>query len=287
MRRRRALLYTPGDDMHKIEKASTLGVDCICMDLEDGVAANRKQEARQTIIEALTTLDFKGAERLVRVNPFRSGLTSEELQAVLPARPDGIVLPKVENGKSIGDLDALLTEAERKLGLPGATFSLIAIAESARAIINLDEICGASKRLQAVIFGGEDLAVELGATRTREAWEVFMARSNTVLYASVHGIQAIDMVDIDYTDLDWLKKEAEFGAQMGFAGKQVIHPAQVQPVQEAFSPTADQIRAAAELIRAFEEHQKNGRGAFAMDGRMIDMPVVKRARNLLFRAGIT
>ncbi len=285
MKRRRAMLYVPGDDLHKIEKAITLGVDCICMDLEDGVALNRKHEARKVIAEVLKKLDFKGSEKLVRLNPFQSGLIEEDLETILPAKPDGLVLPKVEDAETVRALDKRLIKAEKELGLEQGTLTLIAIAESARAIIQLDEICGACPRLCAIIFGGEDLAVELGATRTREAWEVFMARSSMVLHAAAHGIQAIDMVNTDFKDLEWLRKEAVFGAQMGFTGKQVIHPTQVQPVQDAFTPSQDEIRAAEQIIKAFEENQKDGRGAFAIEGRMVDMPVVKRARNLLMRAG--
>jgi citrate lyase subunit beta-like protein len=286
MKRRRALLYMPGDDRHKIEKAITLGVDCICMDLEDGVALNRKQEARRNVVEALDRLDFGRAEKLVRVNPARSGLLEQDLAAILPAGPDGLVLPKVEDAQVLQYLDERMGELEKHKGLRQGTLALIAIAESAKAIVNLEEICSACSRLQAVIFGGEDLAVELGAERTREAWELFVARSSTVLHAAVAGIQAIDMVNTDFKDLEWIRKEAKTGAQMGFAGKQVIHPAQVQPVQEAFTPSQDEVRSARQLIDAFEENQRNGRGAFAMDGRMVDMPVVKRARNVLERAGL-
>ncbi len=283
MRARRALLYMPGDDRHKIEKAVRLGVDCICMDLEDGVAPNRKAVARQVIAAALGEVDFGRAEKLVRINPVGSGLEDDDLQAVLPAGPEGIVLPKVETAGQLAWVAGKLEDAELAHGRPVNSIRIIPIVESARGILNLKEIASAA-RLDARIFGAEDLAVDLGAARTREAWEVFYARSALVTAAAAYGLQAMDMVSTDFKDLEALRQEALFGMRMGFSGKQVIHPAQVEPVQSAFTPDDESIRSARALVQAFEEHQARGSGAFALEGRMIDMPVVKAAQNVLERA---
>ena len=283
MRARRALLYMPGDDMNKIRKGATLGVDCVCMDMEDGVAANRKVEARMMIAAALRELDFGLTERLARINPVGSGLENEDLNAVLPARPDGIVIPKVEAGEQIRRVSARIAEEERSRGWPSDGICLLAIVETARGIVNLPHIAGADPRLQGLIFGAEDLAGDIGATRTSDGWEVFYARSAIVINAAAHDLQAIDMVFVDFRDIEGLRRESLQGAQMGFSGKQVIHPNQVNPVQEAFTPSDEAIAHAVRVMNAFESHQKAGYGAFALDGKMVDAPVVKAAERVLAR----
>jgi len=283
MHARRALLYMPGDDRHKIEKALTLGVDCICMDMEDGVALNRKVEARRSIAAALDELDFGHAEKLVRINPVGSGMEADDLKAVLPARPDGVVVPKVSAAGQLEWVAARLEAAERAHGWPDGALGLVAVVESARAILDLKAIAEAP-RLQALIFGAEDFAVDLGALRTGPAWEVFYARSAVVTAAAACGLQAIDMVSVDFRDLEALRTEATFGAHLGYAGKQIIHPAQVAPVQQAFTPDEAAVARARELVEAFAAHQQQGTGAFALDGRMIDMPLVKAAEGVLERA---
>jgi citrate lyase beta subunit len=283
MRARRALLYMPGDDRHKIEKAARLGVDCICMDLEDGVALTRKGEARQVVAAALGELDFGRAEKLVRINPAGSGLEEADLQAVLPAGPDGIVVPKVETPEQLAWVAGQLEAAELAHGWRVNSIRMIPIVESARGILNLKDIA-AAPRLEALIFGAEDLAADLGAVRTQEAWEVFYGRSALLMAAAAGGLQGIDMVSTDFKNLEALHAEALFGMRMGFSGKQVIHPDQVAPVQSAFTPDDESIARASALVQAFEEQQARGSGAFALDGRLVDMPVIKAAQNLLERA---
>jgi citrate lyase subunit beta-like protein len=283
MRARRALLYMPGDDRHKIEKAARLGVDCICMDLEDGVALTRKAEARQVVAAALGGLDFGRAEKLVRINPAGCGLEEADLQAVLPAGPDGIVVPKVDTAGQLAWVAGQLEAAELALGWRVNSIHMIAIVESARGILNLKEIAS-HPRLDALIFGGEDFAASLGATRTKEAVELLYARQAVLTAAAAFGLQAIDMVTIDFEDLPALRAESEAGARLGFTGKQIIHPAQVDPVQSAFTPDARQITEAQRIVEGFEASEQEGRGAFALDGRMIDMPLVKNARKVLERA---
>jgi citrate lyase beta subunit len=271
----------PGDDMRKIQKATTLGVDCVCMDMEDGVALNRKIEARQTIAEALRTLDFAGSERLARINPVGSGLEAEDLEAVIHARPDGIVIPKVEFGEEIRWVSGQIGAAEDLHGWPKGEVRLLVVVETARGIVNLAQIAGADPRLEAIIFGSEDFAGDIGATRTRQGWEVFYARSAVVTYAAAHGLQAIDMVYLDFHDSQRLYEEALQGAQMAFAGKQIIHPNQVEPVQRAFTPTDEAIDQALRLMEAFQKHQQDGVGAFALDGKMVDAPIFKAAERVL------
>ncbi len=280
MRARRALLYMPGNDRHKIQKAISLDVDCICMDMEDGVAINRKAQARQVIAQALQELDFGRSERLVRINSIGSGMEQDDLQAVLKYKPDGIVIPKVEHGEQVH----WASEQIGRAGFSKNEVGLIVIVESALGIIKLAEIAGQDERLQAIIFGAEDLAGDIGAVRTKEGWEVFYARSALVTHAAAFGLQAIDQVYVDFKDIAGLQQEALSGVALGFAGKQVIHPNQVKPVQEAFTPSDREIEQALQIMEAAAQQQAAGFGAFAIDGRMIDAPIVKMAERMLDRA---
>ncbi|HUI88253.1 MAG TPA: CoA ester lyase [Anaerolineales bacterium] len=283
MHSRRALLYMPGDDWKKIMKATTLGVDCLCMDMEDGVAVNKKAEARITIAKALRELDFGRSEKLARINTVGSGLEKEDLEAVVAYHPDGIVIPKMEALEQIQWAHEIIEAAELKNGWAVNSIRILVDVETARGILNLKEIA-AHPRLDALIFGGEDFAASLGATRTREALELLYARQAVVTAAAAFGLQAIDIVSIDFKDLEALRKESEFGAQLGFTGKQIIHPAQVGPVQTAFTPGDEAIAHARRIVETFEASQKEGKGAYALDGKMIDMPLLKNAQKVLDRA---
>jgi len=284
MRSRRALLYMPGDDRRKIEKATTLGVDCICMDLEDGTAVNRKAEAREVIAQALRELDFGNSERCIRINSIGSGFEKDDLPAALAARPDTIVLPKVESAEQVGWVSGEIESYELSNGLPVGGIRLLAGLETAKGVLNLKEIAGADKRLEALIFGGEDFAASIGATRSMEATELLYARQAVVTTCAAYEIQAIDIVYIDFRDTEGLRREAQQGADWGFVGKQIIHPNQVTPVQEAFTPSEDAIAYARRVVETFEASQQEGRGAYALDGKMIDMPLLKSAQNVLERA---
>jgi citrate lyase beta subunit len=274
----------PGDSQRKIEKALTLGADCACMDLEDGVAAGQKVTARAVVRQALTTADFGRSERLVRINAFGSGLEAADLADTIGGRPDGVVLPKVEGAEAVRWLDQQISTAEEHYGWPAGEIAIIAIVETARGIVRLDEICSSSARLQALIFGAEDLAADMGATRTRDGAEVFFARSTLVTWAAAYWLQAIDMVYVDYQDLDGLAREARQGAELGFAGKQAIHPGQINPIQAAFTPSAEAIERARRIVSAAEANEAAGLGAFAVEGKMVDAPVIRAAEAVLAKA---
>jgi citrate lyase subunit beta-like protein len=283
MHSRRALLYIPGDDWKKITKSLTLGVDCICMDMEDGVAVNRKAEARATIAKALQELDFGKSEKLARINSVDSDWEKDDIAAVLPFRPDGIVIPKIESLDQIQWGSEIIEAAELKYGWPINSIRMLVGVETAKGILNLREVAS-HPRLDGIIFGGEDFAASVGAIRSRDATELLYARQAVVVACAAFDIQAIDIVTIDFKDIESLRAEAEFGARLGYAGKQIIHPAQVEPVQSAFTPGADAIAHARRIVETFEASQKEGKGAFALDGKMIDMPLLKNAQKVLERA---
>jgi citrate lyase beta subunit len=169
-------------------------------------------------------------------------------------------------------------------GWPVNQIEMLVMIETARGVVNLKEIAGASSRLSALVFGAEDLAGDIGAVRTPEAWEVFYARSAVVTYAAAFGLQAIDMVFVDYGDSEGLRRESLQGARLGYAGKQLIHPNQIQPVHAAFTPDDAAVAHAQRVVEAYHQHQATGVGAFALDGKMVDMPVVKAAEHVLAKA---
>jgi len=284
MHSRRALLYMPGDDRRKIEKATTLGVDCICMDMEDGVAITRKVEARAVIAQAMKELDFGSAERCIRINSFGSGFEKFDLAAAVATNPDTIVVPKIETAAQVRSISEYIEMYELSSRMEVGTIRMLVGVETARGILNLKEIAEADKRLDALIFGAEDFAASVGATRTQEATEVLYARSAVVTACAANELQAIDMVYIDFHDVEGLRLEAQQGAGLGFSGKQIIHPNQITAVQEAFTPSDEAIEYAQRVVKMFAASQKEGRGAFALDGKMIDMPLLKNAQNVLDRA---
>ena len=284
MHSRRALLYMPGDDRRKIEKATTLGVDCVCMDMEDGVAVTHKTEARAVIAQAMKELDFGRSERCIRINSVGSGLEKYDLATAVATDPDAVVVPKVETAAQVRAISDYIEMYERSARKAVRSIRMLVGVETAKGVLNLKEIAEADRRLEAIIFGAEDYAASIGATRTKEGTEVLYARSAVVTACAANDLQAIDMVYIDFRDVDGLRDEAEQGARLGFSGKQIIHPSQVAPVQEAFTPSGEAIQYAQRVVDAFSASQREGRGAFALDGKMIDMPILKNAQKVLDRA---
>jgi citrate lyase beta subunit len=283
-RLRRALLFMPGDDLKKISKGAASGVDSVIMDLEDGVALNRKAEARTITIQALQTLNFGKTERLVRVNPHGTPFHEADLAAILPARPDGIVLPKAESVTQIILVAEAIKQVEQANGWPVGSIRLIAIIESALGLIDLPNIAGRSSRLDALAFGAEDYTSSVGATRTRDGLEVLYARSAVVAHAAAFGLQAIDTPYVNLQDDDGLHADARFAATLGYTGKFAIHPKQIKPLEAAFNPTPDAIHYAARVLAANQARQDDGTGVFELDGKMIDMPMVRAAELILSKA---
>ncbi|XP_036310582.1 citramalyl-CoA lyase, mitochondrial isoform X1 [Pipistrellus kuhlii] len=287
---RRAVLYVPGNDEKKIKKIPSLNVDCAVLDCEDGVAMNKKNEARLRIVKTLEDFDLGPTEKCVRINAVSSGLAEEDLEAVLQSRvlPSSIMLPKVEGPEEIqwfSDKFSFYLKG-RKLEQP---MNLIPFVETAMGLLNFKAVCKEAVKagppvglcLDAVVFGGEDFRASIGATSSKEAHDILYARQKIVVVAKAFGLQAVDLVYIDFRDEEGLLRQAREGAAMGFTGKQVIHPNQIAAVQEQFSPSPEKIKWAEELIAAFQEHQQLGKGAFTFRGSMIDMPLLKQAQNIV------
>jgi citrate lyase beta subunit len=285
-RLRRSLLFMPGDSRRKIQKATQLGADCIVMDLEDGVALSQKEAARQTIVEALGADDFGRSERLIRLSAPSTEFFRADLAATLAAGPDSYVVPKTEQAAQIEQLSRYLDEQEQARGWPAHRIRLLPIIETALGVMNVAQIAQASPRLEALLFGAEDLAGDMGSMRTRAGWEVFYARSAVVTAAAAYGLQAIDIVFFDLNDLEGFEAECVFGRQLGYQGKMLIHPRQVEIANRAFAPSPAEIERARRIVQAHREQQAKGVGAFELDGRMVDMPVVRAAELTLEKAGL-
>ncbi|XP_067890327.1 citramalyl-CoA lyase, mitochondrial isoform X1 [Heterodontus francisci] len=292
---RRAVLYVPGNDERKLHKITSLHVDCAVLDCEDGVALNKKEEARLTIVKTLSQPHAGRTDLCVRINSVSSGLAELDMEGILQSKdlPPTLMLPKVETVEEIkwfADRFAKYSKG-RTLKEP---MNLITFVETAVGLLNFKAGCEEAQRLGAhagfqldgVVFGSDDFCASIGATRTEDARELVYARQKVVVIAKAFGLQAIDLVYIDYKDEEGLRRQSREGALMGFTGKQVIHPSQIPIVQEAFSPNPERVKWARELIDAFGEHQKLGKGAFTLHGSMIDMPSLKQAQNIMTLASI-
>eukprot|EP01137_Pigoraptor_chileana_P009962 Opistho-2@58965 len=282
-RLRRTLLNVPGSDLKKIVKATSLPADSIVLDLEDGVSINLKEVARKTVVEALQNQDFGKAERCVRINGIRSGMAFEDLLVVLRSpRLQGIVIPKVESASDIHTVCELINSVAPEESRQ--EIRLLAAIETAVGLVNLKEIASAHDRLDALIFASEDLCADMGMVRTPEATELLYARSAICTHAKAFGLQAIDLTCIDYKDDALLRKESKEGFNLGYTGKQAIHPNQLAIINTCFSPSAADVTRARRIIDGFSEAQSKGHGGFSLDGKSIDLPVVKWAEKIVARA---
>lgn len=291
-RPRRALLFCPGTDRAKIEKAARVVVDGIILDWEDAAALTRKSEARQVTCSALAELDFAGKERCVRINPHGSGLEHDDFAALesCASPPDCIMMPKTESAESIRNAANRLATIERRRGRANGSIRILALVETALGIVRLREIAFADARVDALVFGAEDLCGDIGATRSSRGDEVAYAKSALVLHAAAAKLQAIDTPFVQLNDESGLVAATRESLAFGYTGRLAIHPRQVEPILRVFTPSDDEIAAALRLVREHERHQSEGRGVFELDGKMIDMPMIRAAERVLERArraGIT
>jgi citrate lyase subunit beta / citryl-CoA lyase len=283
----RSLLFVPADSERKLEKAIASAADCIILDLEDSVLADAKLKARERAAAFLAgvTPHSPRPGLYVRVNGLNSGLTSADLDAVMPSRPDGIILPKCLNKASIQHLGAMLAVKEAEHGLAdGATRIMAIVTETAASIFNMGTYARASARLECLTWGAEDLAACLGAESNRGADGLYtfpyvLARSLTLFAAAAAGALAIDAVHGNFRDLAALRCECESAKRDGFAGKMAIHPAQIAIINEIFTPSQESIAEARAIVAAFEAEPQAGVVGF--EGEMLDLPHLEKARRLL------
>jgi len=275
---RRSVLFSPGDQPDLVRKAPTSGADVVVFDLEDAVAPASKPDARRTVREVLTDPEFDpDCEVWVRVNP--TGIAADDDLDALPAteaRLDALVLPKADSADDVASLAALCSEHD--LAVP-----IVPIVESAAGVLHAGGIAAADAT-DAVVFGAEDLAADVGATRTDEGTEVLYAREHVVLAASAAGVDAIDTLHTDFEDEAGLRTDTDLAIELGYDGKLAIHPAQVGVINEAFTPSDERIEWAQRVVDARAEAEREGRGVFRVDGEMIDAPLVAQAERVLDRA---
>jgi len=283
----RSLLFVPGDDVKKLAKALASGADALIVDLEDSVAEARKPAARATAAAFLAEAR-RSASRpklYVRVNAFASGLTAADLDATIPAAPDGVVLPKCLGGADVQRLGAGLAAREAEHGLADGSTGIIAIAtESAQALFGFASYRGASRRLEGVAWGGEDLSADLGAETNRRPDGAYadpyaLARTLTLIGAVAAEARPIDAVMTNFRDLDGLDAEARAARRDGFVAKLAIHPAQIPIINAVFSVSPEAVARARAIVAAFEAAP--GAGVVALDGEMLDLPHLKRAKRVL------
>jgi citrate lyase subunit beta/citryl-CoA lyase len=273
---RRSVLFSPGDQPDLMRKAPDSGADVVVFDLEDAVAPGSKAAARTRVNEVLRDID-PDCEVCVRVNA--TGIAADDdLAAVLSGdvRLDSVMLPKVSDDGDVATLARLLGEHD-------ADLPVLAIVESAAGVLHAEAIARADAT-DALLFGAEDLAADLGATRTDEGSEVLYARQRVVTAASAAGVDAVDTLWTDFEDTDGLAADTRRGIEMGYDGKMAIHPRQVTVINEAFTPATDRVEWAERVLNARDRAEAAGRGVFEVDGEMIDAPLVAQAERIVERA---
>jgi citrate lyase subunit beta/citryl-CoA lyase len=275
---RRSVLFTPGDQPEMLRSAPDSGADVLVFDLEDAVAPGQKEQARTTVVDVLDDDEFDpDAECCVRVNPIDAGANLDvEALGDAAETTDSIMLPKTASSSEIRRLASHCREH-------GLSPTVLALIESAAGVLAAPEIA-ASRATDALVFGAEDLAADLGARRTPEGDEVRYAQQRVVLAASAHGVDAVDTVYTDFEDTDGLASAVARAIEYGYDGKMAIHPAQVQPINDGFTPDQDRIDWATRVLDARADAEEADRGVFRVDGEMIDAPLITQARQIVERA---
>jgi citrate lyase beta subunit len=290
-RRRRSLHFVPGGNERMIARALTLPADGLILDLEDAVAPDRKAETRPIVTRWLTDLDFGGRERWVRVNPIATGLGVADLETTIAGRPEGYVVPKPRHAGDVREIAQVLDRLEHRHGLPPGGTRLVLIAtETPEGLLNIREVAASSPRIVTLSWGIEDLSAAMGLPRVRDAEGRYLdipryARTICAIVASAAGLDAMDTVYTDIADLAGLRRECEEAVAMGFSGKISIHPAQIEVINDVFTPATAILEDARELVAAFEEHRRRGVYAFRFKGQMVDAPHLTRALKIIARAG--
>lgn len=279
-RLRRTMMFVPGANPAMMRDATIYGADAIMFDLEDAVSLNEKDSARFLVHNALRTIDYSTVETVVRINALEAG-GAQDIEATITAGVNVIRLPKTETAQDIVDVDQVITQVEAKYGIEKGTTKMMAAIESATGTLNAREIAHASDRLIGIALGAEDYVTNMKTKRSPEGSELFFARSFILHAARDAGIAAIDTVYSDVNNEAGFRAEVEMIKQLGFDGKSVINPRQIPIMNDIYAPSADEIQKAKETIWAIQDAEERGSGVVALNGQMIDKPIVERAERTI------
>ncbi len=274
---RRSMLFLPGNNPNMLINGNCLGSDAVIFDLEDAVAPDQKDAARILVRNTLKYMDFRGCERIVRINSIGTPYWKEDLKALLPYKPDLILLPKTESAQDILTIDAYMTEL-------GSETGVMALIETALGVENAYQIASASKRLKALFLGAEDLTADLRCKRTKEGREIEYARHRLVVAARAAGVDVYDTPFTDVNDDEGIVTDASYAKALGFTGKASISPRHVEVINSVFSPTQKDVDYAYEVMEAIALAKEQGKGAISLHGKMIDAPIVARAEQTIAMA---
>ena len=277
---RRSMLFLPGNSPNILLNADFLGSDSIILDLEDAVAPTEKDAARILVRNAITSLGYT-REVIVRINPVESPYWQKDLRAIIPVKPDMIMPTKVGCAADVKIVAAFITQLEKEFGMEEGGVKMIPLIETALGVENAYEIASADSRVTAIFLGGEDFTADMRCKRTKEGTEIFYARSRMVLAARAAGVDVYDTPWTDVEDYDGLIEDAKFAKSLGFTGKSSISPRHIPFINEVFSPTEEEIQYARDVFACIEKAKAEGKGVVSLRGKMIDAPIVARARQVL------
>ena len=281
----RSMLYTPGNSLRLVTKAATLPMDAVILDLEDAVPLADKETARILGRDAMKLFKTRGIVVFARVNSMASGFTEEDAAVVVTKDLDGLMLAKTESASDVKKLDMILGKAERRSKLAAGRIKVVTLIESAKGVMNSYAIAFASRRIVALAFGAGDYYRDLGkdvSTLSYDETELLFARSQIVNVSRAVGLQAIDTPYLGLlTDRERFMNEVKIASQLGFNGKQCIHPTQINPVNKAFSPSDGEVGYAGRVVEAFKSAEAKGLGAISFEGKMIDRMSYMQAKELL------
>ncbi len=278
MKNRRSMLFMPGNNPGMLVSADILGADSIIYDLEDAVSLDEKDSARTLVRNALSFLKFTHSEITVRINPIDSPYWEKDLEAIIPVLPDGIVIPKA-SVDAVHSVEQKINEIKKAHNIT-KNFSFLMLVESARGIMDVNSIAKASPLIQGLLLGGEDYSVDMGIQRTRLSKELEYARFSLTTAAHAYVLDSLDTPFTDVEDFEGLRLDTAFSKSIGFSGRLVINPRQVEEIHKIFSPSSAEIERAEAILQAAEEAKQKGLGVFSFKGKMVDLPVIKRAQAL-------
>lgn len=278
---RRSLLYVPGNMPSMLQNVTIFDADVVQLDLEDAVPLSEKDAARILVRKFLDGYAVRHQEVFVRINGLDTPYAEDDLREILPALPDGIRLPKADTPEVVERLDTLLTEFEESFDGRLGRFKIIPSVETAHAVIHAFDVARSSERIVALAFGAEDYTASMEIERTKGGEELFTARNRMLWAAKASGVQAIDSIFADVDDVEGLRRETELIKKLGFTGKSLVNPRQIEVVHDIFRPKQAEIDYALEVMEAIRRARELGTGVISLRGRMVDAPVVKRAARML------